>query len=70
MRLTFFLCGLVILTGGEAVRGADSAGLDDELALRAAGLPSDGPGLLAFFKNRTATQLQSAGEETLKRRLS
>src|SRR5437867_3964750 len=58
MRLTFFLCGLLVLLASRPAPAADAGGIDDELSLRSAGLPSDGPGLLAFFKNRTATHVE------------
>src|SRR5437016_3855554 len=58
MRLTSILCGIAILLMGQRALAAEGPGIDDELMLRSAGLPSDGPGLLAFFKNRTATSVE------------
>src|SRR6266436_5140434 len=60
MRSHLVLCGAVLLLAicrpGLAL---DPVGLDDDLNLRTAGLPTDGPGLIAFFKNRTATQVEA-----------
>src|SRR4051812_19672765 len=58
MRLTLVLCGSLLLAFSGPARALDPVGVDDDLNLRTAGLPSDGPGLLAFFKNRTASQAE------------
>jgi hypothetical protein len=41
---------LLVLTG--SARGEDAAARDEQ-AVRESGIPTDGPGLLAFFRNRT-----------------
>jgi HEAT repeat protein len=60
MRLHLVLFSAVLLlAGSRSTRALDPVGLDDDLSLRTAGLPADGPGLIAFFKNRTATQVEA-----------
>ena len=48
--------GLLVAVAFSPLLAADNAGFDDELSLRSLGLSADGPDLVAFFKNRTATQ--------------
>jgi hypothetical protein len=55
MRHRIFLgLGVCLLVAGPAAsaRGEEAAARDEQ-ALREAGIPADGPGLLAFFRNRT-----------------
>lgn len=62
MRYSSLLVVPLLALTTPAVQGQENPGLEDEVQLRAAGLPTDGPGLLAFFKNRTAA---GAEEEKL-----
>ncbi len=60
MRSHLVLCGAVLLLAlNRPALALDPVGLDDDLSLRTAGLPTDGPGLVAFFKHRTATEVEA-----------
>jgi HEAT repeat protein len=56
---------LALLTLLAPVVAAESDTAEDEEALRAAHLPTDGPGLLAFFRKRTPNEETRAGIEAL-----
>ncbi len=64
------LAVLVIGSARSAVVAADAdAILADELALRAAGLTTDGPGLLDFFRQRAQVSVEPGRLEALVRQL-
>src|SRR5262245_3861142 len=58
MRFMTLGCTLALLLAGSL--RADTANFDDDLNLRALGISADGPALVAFIRNRTATEVESA----------
>src|SRR5437899_2972479 len=55
----FFVIMISLLFAARPATAQDSDQFADELRLKSAGLPNDGPGLSAFFKARTATSVDA-----------
>ena len=56
-RVTLFLTLLLLLSAPcSRVHGQDDSSADDEAILKGAGVPTDGPALVAFFQQRTPSE--------------
>jgi HEAT repeat protein len=65
----FPLLAAALLLAAAPARAAEGDALADELLLRSAGLPTDGPGLLAFFRQRSRGTADAARLAALVARL-